>query len=158
MAEAATSDHPGQTVTPYLIVGDAQAAIAFYAQAFGAEEMFRLTEPDGGRIGHAELRIGNSVFMLADEHPEFGAQSPATLGGSPVKFHLAVDDADRAVERAVAAGATVLRPVQDQFYGERSGMVADPFGHAWFLASQTEAVRPDEMQRRYEAAFEGEGG
>ena len=138
-----------QTVSAYFIVKDAAAALDFYARAFGAEEKFRLADP-AGRIGHAEISIGNSVMMLADEHPDFGALAPPTVGGSPVKFHIQVDDADSFAARALEAGATLLRPVEDQFYGMRGGMVADPFGHSWFIASPIEEVRPEEMQRRYE--------
>ena len=137
-------------LTPYLTVTDAAAAIAFYGKAFGAEEIFRLIDTDG-RIGHAELRIGDSVVMLSDEYPDFGALSPARLGGSPVKLHLDVESADRSVETAVAAGATLVRPVQNEFYGSRSGMVVDPFGHSWFIAAKTEEVSVDEMQRRFSA-------
>lgn len=137
------------TLTPYLIVKGAAAALDFYKQAFGAVEEMRLTDP-AGRIGHAEITIGQSHLMLADEHPEFGALGPATLGGSPVTLHLEVADADAAADRAVAAGATLLRPVADQFHGNRSGMVADPFGHKWFLSAEIEAVSAEEMQRRYD--------
>jgi PhnB protein len=140
------------SVSPYLIVRDATAAIDFYQRALGAEEAYRLTDPQG-RIGHAELRFGGSLVMLADEHPEFGALSPASVGGTPVRLHLAVDDADRTVGAALAAGATLLRPVQDQFHGERSGMIADPFGHLWHIGAATEAVTPEEMQRRWTAAL-----
>ena len=136
-------------LTPYLIVKGAAEALDFYKQAFGAVEEMRLTDP-AGRIGHAEIRIGQSPLMLADEHPEFGALGPATLGGSPVTLHLEVADADAAADRAVAAGATLLRPVADQFHGNRSGMVADPFGHKWFLSAGIEAVSAEEMQRRYD--------
>ncbi len=140
------------TPTAHIVVKGAARAIEFYAAAFGAKEMFRLTDPTGS-IGHAEISIGNSSLMLADEHPSFGALSPVTVGGCSVKFHLAVDDADTAVERALRAGATLVRPVQDQFYGERSGMVADPFGYSWFLAAPIETVSPEEMQRRFAAMF-----
>ena len=143
-----------QTVTPYLIVPDAAAAIGFYARVFGAEEKFRLTDPQG-RVSHAELAIGGSTVMLADEHPDFGALAPAAFGGSPVKLHVQVEDADAVVAQAAEAGATVLRPVQDQFYGERSGMIADPFGHAWYVATPKQAVAPDEMQRRWTQALTG---
>lgn len=140
------------TPTAYLVVKDAPTAIAFYERAFGATEIVRLTDPRG-KVGHAELAIGDSVMMLADEHPDFGALSPGTIGGSPVKFHLAVADADAAMERALQAGATLVRPVEDQFYGERSGMVADPFGYSWYLAQHKEDVSPNEMQRRWSAIF-----
>ena len=144
-----------QTVSAYFIVKDAGSALDFYARAFGAEELNRLTDPSG-RIGHAEIRIGSTVMMLADEHPDFGALSPATIGGSPVTFHVEVEDADVAVERALAAGAALLRPLQDQFHGARSGMVADPFGYKWFLSHQIEAIGSEEMQRRYDNAMRGE--
>ena len=137
------------TLTHYLIVKGAAAALDFYKEAFGAVEEMRLTDP-AGRIGHAEIMIGQSHLMLADEHPEFGALGPATLGGSPVTLHLEVADADAAADRAVAAGATLLRPVADQFHGNRSGMVADPFGHKWFLSAEIEAVSAEEVQRRYD--------
>jgi PhnB protein len=146
---------PAHTVTAYFIVKNASAALDFYARAFGADEVVRLTDP-AGRIGHAEIRIGDSLMMLADEHPDFGALSPPTIGGSPVKFHIQVEDADAAVERALAAGATLLRPLENQFYGMRSGMIADPFGHAWFIAAPLEQVSVVEMQRRYERTFEAE--
>jgi PhnB protein len=145
--------NPVQTVTAYFTVKNASEAIDFYKRAFGAEELFRLTD-DQGRIGHAEIRIGNSLMMLSDEHPDFGAISPPTLGGSPVRFHIQVEDSDAAVARAVEAGATVLRPLEDQFYGMRSGMVADPFGHMWFIAAPVEDVPADEMQRRYSQALQ----
>lgn len=142
-------------LTPYLVVGDAPAALDFYARAFGAQEQLRLTDP-AGRIGHAHMTLGDSAFMLADEHPEFGALSPVTIGGSPITLHLEVADPDAAAARAVAAGATLLRPVEDQFHGNRSGMVVDPFGHKWFLSAQTEAVDAGEMQRRYDKLTAGE--
>jgi len=136
-------------LTPYLVVRDAPAALDFYARAFGAEEQLRLTDPSG-RVGHAHMTIGDSAFMLADEHPEWGALGPVTLGGSPVSLHLEVADADAAAARAVEAGATLLRPVEDQFHGNRSGMVADPYGHKWHISQQTETVSAEEMQRRYD--------
>ena len=139
-------------ITPYLIVRDAEAAIAFYIAAFGAEERYRLTDPHSGKIGHADLKVGDGGFMLADEHPDFGALSPATIGGTPVKLHLSVDDSDAVVARAEQAGAIVLRPVQDQMYGERSGMIADPFGHQWFIGHPIAEVSPEEMQARYDEA------
>ena len=139
-------------ITPYLIVGDAAAAIAFYIKAFGAEESFRLTDPHSGKIGHADLKVGDAGFMLADEHPDFGALSPATIGGTPVKLHLSVADADATVALAERAGATVLRPVQDQFHGERSGLIVDPFGHQWFIGTPIAEVTPEEMQARYDEA------
>jgi len=137
-------------LTPYLTVADAAAAINFYIKAFGAQEIYRLTDTDG-RIGHAELRIGDSLVMLADEYPDFGALSPARLGGSPVKLHLDVESADQSVDAAVAAGAMLVRPVQDEFHGSRSGMIVDPFGHSWFIATKVEDVSVEEMQRRMDA-------
>lgn len=142
-------------LTPYLVVRDAPRALDFYSRAFGATEAFRLTDP-AGKIGHAHMTIGDSAFMLADEHPEWGALSPITIGGSPITLHLEVADADAAAARAVEAGATLLRPVEDQFHGNRSGMVADPYGHKWSLSQHTEDVSPQEMQRRYEALLAGE--
>lgn len=134
----------------YLSVNDANAAIAFYANAFGATEKFRLTEP-GGRIGHAELDFGGVTLMLADEYPEYGIRGPQALGGTPVTIHLHVDDADALIGRAVAAGATLERAPQDEFYGERGGVVRDPFGHRWNIGHSIEQLSPDEMQRRYTA-------
>ncbi|QBB70795.1 VOC family protein [Pseudolysobacter antarcticus] len=141
------------TLTPYIVVRDAASAIAFYREAFGAEEMYRLTEP-GGKVGHAELRIGNSLLMLADEYPDFGALSPQSIGGSPVKLHLSVDDVDDFFAHAIAAGATILRAVKDEFHGNRMGMLVDPYGHTWSISTQIEQLTPEEMQRRFSAAFE----
>ncbi len=140
-------------VYPYLRVHNASEAISFYARAFGAKESFRLTEPSG-RIGHAEIKIGPTTVMLADEFPEQGILGPRALGGTTFSLHLHVQDADSAFEQAVNAGATVVRPLKDQFYGERSGTVRDPFGHEWLLGSHLEDVSSDEMQRRYTALFE----
>ena len=137
-----------QSVTPYLIVKGAARALDFYARAFGAQELYRLVEPSG-RIGHSELRIGNSTLMLADEHPDFGALAPPSLGGSPVNLHLQVENVDEFMRRAVAEGATQLRAPKDEFYGERSGMLADPFGHRWQLTTHIEDVSPEEMQKRF---------
>jgi PhnB protein len=133
---------------PYLRVHDAAAAIRFYEKAFGANEMFRLREP-GGRIGHAELRLGPTTLMLSDEYPEHGISGPRALGGTTFSIHLHVDDVDAAFERAVQAGAIVVRPLENQFYGERSGTIRDPFGHEWLLGGHIEDVTPEEMQRRY---------
>jgi PhnB protein len=141
-------------VYPYLRVRDAARALDFYKRAFGAEELFRLTEPSG-RIGHAEIKIGGTTLMLADEYPEMNILGPQTLGGTSFSIHLHVDSADAWIERAVAAGAIVLRPAADAFYGERSGSVRDPFGHEWLLGHQIEEVSTQEMQRRYTALFEG---
>jgi PhnB protein len=140
-------------IYPYLRVDNAGEAINFYSRAFGAKELFRLTEPSG-RIGHAEIKIGPATLMLADEHPEQGILGPSALGGTTFALHLHVEDVDSAFEQAVSAGATVIRPLKDQFYGERSGTVRDPFGHEWLLGGHLETVSSDEMQRRYTALFE----
>ena len=142
------------SVTPYLIVDGAARAIEFYKSAFGATEVLRMARADG-RIGHAEVRIGDSHVMLADEHPEINARGPRTVGGSPVTFVLYVEDVDAQVERAVAAGAKLTRPVSDQFYGDRTGGVEDPFGHVWFIATHVEDVSPEELQRRSAAHAAG---
>lgn len=136
----------------YLCVRDAQAAIAYYSRAFGARELFRLTEP-GGRVGHAELDFDGHTLMLSEEYPDMGVRSPDGLGGTPVTLHLHVDDADALLARAVEAGATLERAAQDHFYGERSGTVRDPFGHRWLIGHAIEEVTPGEMQRRYTALF-----
>ena len=135
------------TVTPYLILTGASDAIAFYKKALGAEEVLRLGDP-GGRVHHAEIKIGDSRIMLADEHPEIQALSPKTVGGSPVSIHLYVEDVDTAVEHAVAAGAKLIRPVSDQFYGDRLGGIEDPFGYRWFIATRKEDLTMDEIRRR----------
>jgi PhnB protein len=134
-------------VTPYLTVRNASQAIEFYKRAFGAQERFRLPMP-GGKVGHAELLIGNSIVMLADEFPEHGCQSPQSVQGSPVGFAIYVDNADEAFERAVAEGATVKEPLEDKFYGDRAGTVIDPFGHKWSLMTHIEDVPPEEMKKR----------
>jgi PhnB protein len=132
----------------YLVVQDAPRAIDFYQRAFGATEKFRLTEPSG-RVGHAELDFGGTTLMLADEFPEYGIVSPATVGGTSVTMHLHVDNADAMMQRALDAGATLDRPVTDAFYGERGGSVKCPFGHRWSIGHSIEKVTPEEMQRRY---------
>lgn len=137
-----------RAATPYLAVHDANAAIEFYQQAFGATETLRLTDADG-KIGHAQIRIGQACIMLADEHPEYNT-SPKTLGGSAVTIHLYVQNVDTFVKRAVEAGAELVFPVQDQFYGDRSGRVIDPFGHVWIFATHIEDVTDEEMQKRFE--------
>jgi uncharacterized glyoxalase superfamily protein PhnB len=137
-------------VFPYLMVRDAKAAIAFYQQVFGATELFRLVEPSG-RIGHVELQLGPSVLMVCDEYPEYGMLGPQGDQGTGCTIHLHVDNADAMGECAVAAGATMLMPPSDQFYGERSCRLRDPFGHTWLLGHSIEKVEPDEMQRRYTA-------
>ena len=137
------------TVTPYRILSGASDAIAFYEKALGAEEVLRLADP-GGKVHHAEISIGDSRIMLADEHPEIQALSPKTVGGSPVSIHLYVEDVDAAVSRAVAAGAKLIRPVADQFYGDRVGGVEDPFGYRWFIATHKEDLSIEEIRRRAE--------
>ena len=135
------------TVTPYLIFDGAGGAIEFYKRALGASEVLRLDDPSG-RIHHAEIKIGDSCIMLADEHPELQALSPKTIGGSPVSLHVYVEDVDAAVDRAVKAGAKLVRPVADQFYGDRTGGVEDPFGYRWFIATHKEDLTMDEIHRR----------
>jgi len=134
------------TVTPYLCCKDAAAAIEFYKKAFGATEVMRME--DKGKVGHAELQIGDSRVMLADEFPEIGFLSPATVGGSPVMIHLYVEDVDTTANRAVAAGAKVTRPVADQFYGDRGGQFQDPFGHKWYVSTHKEDLSPEEIGKR----------
>ena len=134
-------------VTPYLHVDGASKAIEFYRTVFGAKERMRMAAPDG-RIGHAELEIGNSMIMVADEHPDMNIRGPKSVGGTPVTVLVYVEDVDRAFERALTAGAKELRPVQNQFYGDRSGQFEDPFGHQWNVATHVEDVPPDEMAKR----------
>jgi PhnB protein len=140
------------TVTPYLHVRDAARAIDFYMKAFGAIELFRLADP-GGRIGHAEILIGTSRIMLADEFPEMNVKGPQSLEGTSVSFMIYVEDVDARFDRAIAAGAKVHQPIKDQFYGDRSGSLTDPFGHHWTLATHVEDVPPEEMKLRFEAAL-----
>jgi len=134
------------SATPYLIINGAAAAIEFYKKAFGATELMRF--PMGDEIGHAEIKIGNSPIMMADEYPEMGYKGPKALGGSPVSIMLYVEDVDSVFNRAVTAGATVKEAVQDKFYGDRSGTLQDPFGHVWHIATHKEDVSVEEMQRR----------
>ncbi len=136
-------------VFAYLRVKDAGRAIAYYGDAFGATEKFRLTEP-GGRIGHAELNFGTTTVMLSEEYPELGLIGPESLGGTSMSIHLHVDDCDAMLARAVDQGGTLVRPASDAFYGERSGTVRDPFGHEWLVGHLIEDVTPAEMQRRYD--------
>jgi uncharacterized glyoxalase superfamily protein PhnB len=140
-------------VFPYLCVRDTSAAIEFYRRAFGAVEKFRLTEPSG-RVGHAEIDLGGHVVMLSDEFPEHGIRAPGPNDKLPMVLHLHVDDTDETMRLAVGAGASVVRPAQDQFYGERSGRLRDPFGHEWLIGHALESVTPEEMQRRYTAMFQ----
>lgn len=138
------------SVTPYLIINGATAALDYYTRAFGAVELFRMPAPEG-KIGHAEIKIGDSPIMLADEAPEMGYKSPQSLGGSPVSIMIYVEDVDTVFNRAIAAGGKEQRPVKDQFYGDRSGTLEDPFGHVWHVATHKEDVSPEEMERRAQA-------
>ena len=140
-------------VTPYLICKNAEAAIDFYKRAFGAVELFRIGSP--GMVGHAELKIGKAIIVLADEHPDMGAVSPETVGGTPVQLLVYVEDVDAFTAKALAEGLTVMRPVKNQFYGDRSGQFKDPFGHVWSFATHIEDVSPEEMNSRAAAAFGG---
>ena len=144
------------SLTPYLIVADGAAAVAFYQQAFEAKVRMRLPRPDG-KIGHTELLIGDSVIMMADEAPQMGALAPPTVGGSPVSLHLYVEDVDAVVARAVAAGGKLLHPVENKFYGDRLGTLEDPFGHRWHVSTHIEDVSPEEIGRRAAAAMQGPG-
>jgi len=138
-------------VFPYLCVGDADAAVKFYCDVFGGTEKFRLVEP-GGRIGHAEVDLGAGILMICEEYPEYDIRKPNPAIGTSVSLHLHVDDADAIVAAALAAGAELLMPVQDHFYGERGGVFRCPFGHRWNVGHSIETVTPEEMQRRYDTA------
>ena len=142
-------------VTPYLIVDGAAAAIDFYRSVLGASERMRMPGPDG-RIGHAELTLGDSVIMLADENPDMDIRGPAKFGGTPVSLHVYVEDSDAVFERAVRAGAKALRAVEDRFYGDRSGQFEDPFGHRWDVSTHVEDVPQEEMAKRAESAMAAE--
>ena len=139
------------SITPYLIITDAARALDYYALAFGARELMRFDGPDG-KIMHAEMQIGNSRIMLADESPQMGHKSPQTLGGTGTGLMLYVDKVDEVFTRALDAGASVMKPVENQFYGDRSGSLTDPFGHVWTISTHVEDVSEEEMQRRMEAA------
>ncbi|WP_149361519.1 VOC family protein [Lolliginicoccus suaedae] len=141
------------TVTPYLTIKGADAAIAFYKDVLGATEELRLSMPDGS-VGHAELAIGNGKIMLAEENPDWGNLSPVALGGSPVTIALSVEDVDAVVEKAVAKGSTLQMPIRDEFYGERVGVITDPFGHAWHISTHIEDVSEAELHKRMAAMFE----
>jgi PhnB protein len=143
------------TVAPYLHVDGAAAAIDFYVGVFGATETYRISAPEG-KIGHAEVKIGDSLVMLSDEYPEMGARGPKTIGGSPVTLTVYVPDVDATFAKALAAGASELRPVEDQFYGDRTGQIEDPFGHRWSIHTHIEDVAPAEIDRRAAEMF-GEG-
>jgi uncharacterized glyoxalase superfamily protein PhnB len=146
------------TVTPHLVVRGAAKAIAFYQKAFGAKELSRHPGPDGASIMHAELQIGNSRIFLNDEYPEMGATSPQALQGTPVTLHCYVEDADGLFARAVEAGAQVVMPLADQFWGDRYGMVSDPFGHRWSIASHIKDLTPEQMKQAAASAFSCAGG
>ncbi len=146
------------TVTPYLIVDDAAEALAFYAKAFGAEETMRMPAPDGTKVMHAEFKIGNSMFMMADEFPEMGMVSPKTLGGNASFLHLYMDNVDERFARAIDAGAEEVRPVADQFYGDRMGTLKDPFGYQWTIGTHIEDVTEEEMAARFEKMMQSQSG
>src|SRR6478752_5786327 len=152
MANPIPNDYP--SVTPYLIVDGASAAIEFYGSVLGAQERMRMAGPDG-KVGHAELSIGDSLIMLADEHVEMDIRGPRSVGGTPVTLHVYVEDSDGVFERAIEAGARSLRPVEDKFYGDRSGQFEDPFGHRWDVATHVEDVPPEEMSKRAAAMAAG---
>jgi PhnB protein len=141
------------TLTPHLVVKGASQAIEFYKKAFGAEEIGRAPGPDGKSLMHAELKIGDSRLMLVDEFPEMDCRGPQSIGGTPVTIHMYVKDADAAFSRAVAAGAQVRMPLEDMFWGDRYGVLTDPFGHAWSIATHKEDVTPEEIAKRAQAAF-----
>lgn len=143
-----------QSVTAYLAVADSAKAMDFYTAAFGATEALRLAAPDG-TVAHGELKIGNSLIYLAEENPDWGNIGPATLGGTSVRISLEVEDVDSVVETAVTAGAEVLMPVDDQFYGYRAGRLGDPFGHQWLVSTKTEDLSAEEMQRRFDEMMAG---
>jgi len=146
-----------RSITPYLSIEGAAAAIDFYRRAFGATELFRMPTPSGG-IGHAEIKIGDSTLMLADPCEEAGGfRSPRSLGGSPVGLHFYVEDVDRVFAQAVAAGAKIIQPLEDRFYGDRNGTLEDPFGHLWFLSTHKEDLTPEEIGQRAEAFFAKKG-
>jgi len=141
------------SLTPYLIIDGAAKALEYYKQAFGATELFRMEHE--GKIGHAEMKIGDSPFMLADANPQMGHKSPKALDGTPVSLMIYVDDCDTIFKQALDAGGVEVRPMQDQFYGDRSGMLTDPFGHVWNVATHKEDVSPEEMDKRLKAMAAG---
>jgi PhnB protein len=145
------------TATPHLVVKDVSRAIEFYKEAFGATELMRLTDPSG-IVAHAEIEIGDSRIMMAEEVPDWGNYGPESLGGSPVRIHLYVEDVDALANQAVAAGAKVLIPVDDQFYGDRAGRLSDPFGHIWIIATHKEDMSLDQMRERFEEFVKQQGG
>jgi len=155
MKTSPARDNPKLSLTPYIIVKGAPQAIQFYVEVFGATETFRLTEPGGDKIGHADLRIGDGQLMIADEAPDWGALAPSSVGGTPVTLHLYVGDVDAVVKRAADAGAIVLRQPKDEFFGDRTATIMDPFGHRWSLATRKETVSPTEMQKRWSEMLGG---
>jgi PhnB protein len=150
MAKPIPDDYP--RVTPYLIVDDGGGAIDFYCSVLGATERMRMPAPDG-RIGHAELQLGDSMIMLADENAQMDVRGPRAIGGTPVSLHVYVEDSDAVFERAVQAGGKALQAVEDRFYGDRSGQFEDPFGHRWNVSTHVEDVPPEEMSKRAAAAM-----
>ena len=150
MADVKPIPNGYHSVTPYLIINGATAALDFYKKAFGAVELFRMEHE--GKIGHAEIKIGDSPLMLADEQPNMGYVSPQALGGTPVSLMIYVEDVDTTYKQAIDAGGVELKALQDQFYGDRSGTLKDPFGHVWTVATHKEDVAPEEMDKRMAAA------
>jgi len=148
MSSPVMKPEPAPSLRVYLCFNNAAGAIEYYKEAFGAEELMRLAEPDG-KIGHAEIKIGEAVIMMSDEYPEYGALSPQTIGGSPMKLHLSVPDVDSFVAKAISLGANLVRPVEDQFYGDRSGHIKDPFGYTWVVATHQRDVPADELQKQF---------
>jgi PhnB protein len=147
-----------RTITPHLIIKGAGQAIDFYKKAFGAEEIMRMPGPDGKSVMHAEVKIGDSHLMIADEFPEYGCKGPKTLGGTPVTVHLYVKDVDSVFNQAIKAGATAKMPITDMFWGDRYGKLSDPFGHEWSIATHKEDVSPQECAKRAAAQFGGGSG
>lgn len=145
------------SITPYLITHDAAAAIEFYVKAFGATELMRLPGPNG-KVMHAEIKVGDSPIMLADEFPEMGIRSAKSFGGSPVSILIYTEDVDAMFAQAIAAGAIEKKPLADQFYGDRSGTIEDPFGHSWTIATHTEDISPEEIDRRFQEMMKQMGG
>jgi len=141
-------------LSPYINVKGASKAIDFYCAAFGAKEIFRLVDPSDGRVGHAELQLGDNVMMISDEYPDFGALGPVSFGGSPVKLYLNVEDVDNVFAKAIKLGAVELRGLKDEFHGSRSGVLTDPFGHVWHIDTLIEDVSPEEMQQRWNDSVE----
>lgn len=142
-------EHPATSLSPYITVKGAEDAITFYTAAFGASLSYKLVDPLDGRIGHSEIKIGDTTIMISDEYADYGALGPETIGGTPVKLHLYVDDVDAVFAKAVSLGATELRAVEMQFYGDKTGALVDPFGHSWMISTKIEDVSASEMQKRW---------